>query len=109
MLFEHMSFATHRTWEMNLKVPFAKALTSWEKHYKISLNALHKQVEFSERLGYIFPSTTDGPHTQLPLGWLMLRRTDTHHGNIMVEIMAQDSQRIPWSPLAPRMQLLIAS
>ena len=33
MLFDHMSFSTHRTWEMNLKVPYAKALSSWERHF----------------------------------------------------------------------------
>ena len=32
MLFDHMSYSTHRTWEMNMKVPYAKALSSRESY-----------------------------------------------------------------------------
>ena len=38
MLFDHLSFSTHKTWEMNMKVPYAKALSSWESYFKATLN-----------------------------------------------------------------------
>ena len=31
MLYDHMSFSTHRCWQMNIKTAYAKSLSSWEK------------------------------------------------------------------------------
>ena len=67
MLFDHMSFATHRCWETNVKVAFAKTLSAWQDHFKGSLRALHENAEVSQRIGFIPPqgvrkySTTHGP------------------------------------------------
>ena len=72
MLFDHMSFSTHRTWEMNMKVPYAKALSSWERHFGGSLKALHQDANFATQLGFILPSRLPGPHQHLPKGWLMV-------------------------------------
>ena len=44
ILFDHMSFSTHRTWEMNMKAPYAKALSSWERHFNGSLQALRQNA-----------------------------------------------------------------
>ena len=73
MLFDHMSFSTHRTWEMNMKVPYAKALSSWERHFNGSLKALRQDANFAARLGFILPSQVPGPHEHLPKGWLMVQ------------------------------------
>ena len=72
MLFDHMSFSTHRTWEMNMKVPYAKALSSWERHFGGSLKALRQDANFATQLGFILPSRVPGPHQHLPKGWLMV-------------------------------------
>jgi hypothetical protein len=72
MLFDHLSFSTHKTWEMNMKVPYAKALSSWEQHFKGSLKALRNNSDFAMQLGFILPSRVQGPHQQLPKGWLMM-------------------------------------
>ena len=73
MLFDHMSFSTHRTWEMNMKVPYAKALSSWEQRFGASLKALRQNSKnFATQLGFILPSRLPGPHQQLPKGWLMV-------------------------------------
>ena len=72
MLFDHMSFSTHRTWEMNMKVPYAKALSSWERHFNGSLKALRQNASFATQLGFILPSQVPGPHQHLPKGWLMM-------------------------------------
>ena len=61
MLFDHMSFSTHRTWEMNMKVPYAKALSSWENHFRGSLKALRQDTNFARQLGFILPSELAGP------------------------------------------------
>ena len=73
MLFDHMSFSTHRTWEMNMKVPYAKALSSWERHFGGSLKALRQDVNFATQLGFILPCQLAGPQQDLPKGWLVLR------------------------------------
>ena len=72
MLFDHMSFSTHRTWEMNMQVPYAKALSSWERHFGGSLKALRQDANFATQLGFILPSRLPGPHQHLPKGWLMV-------------------------------------
>ena len=72
MLFDHMSFSTHRTWEMNMKVPYAKALSSWERHFGRSLKTLRQDTNFAVQLGFILPSQLEGPQKHLPKGWLIL-------------------------------------
>jgi len=72
MLFDHMTFATHSTWEMNMKVPYAKALSSWEKTFKGEITELHKnEGNLAVQLNYILPAKETGPASQLPKGWLI--------------------------------------
>ena len=51
MLFDHMSFAMHRCWEINLKVAYAKTLSAWQEHFKGSLKALRKNSSVSQSIG----------------------------------------------------------
>ncbi len=73
MLFDHLSFSTHKTWEMNMKVPYAKALSSWESYFKATLKTLRQNATFAMKIGFLWPSRgdEDGPHQELPAGWLM--------------------------------------
>ena len=71
MLFDHLSFSTHKTWEMNMKVPYAKALSSWESYFKATLQTLRQNATFAMKIGFLWPSCVDGPHQELPAGWLM--------------------------------------
>ena len=71
MLFDHMSFATHRCWETNVKVAFAKTLSAWQDHFKGSLKVLHERASVSQRLGFVLPSLQAGRAKELPTGWLM--------------------------------------
>ena len=72
MLFNHMPFSTHRTWEMNMTVTYAKALSSWERDFGGSLNALRQDANFATRLGFILPSQLPGHQQHLPKGLLMV-------------------------------------
>ena len=74
MLFDHMSFATHRCWETNLKVAFAKTLSAWQEHFKGSLKALHEKASVSQSIGFLLPAKQSGRANELPAGWLMQRR-----------------------------------
>ena len=71
MLFDHMSFATHRCWETNLKVAYAKTLSAWQDHFKGSLKALHEKSSVSQRIGFLLPSLQSGKAKELPVGWLI--------------------------------------
>ena len=55
-----------------MKVPYAKALSSWERHFGASLKALRQDANFATQLGFILPSQLPGPHQHLPKGWLMV-------------------------------------
>ena len=55
-----------------MKVPYAKALSSWERHFGGSLKALRQDANFATQLGFILPSRLPGPHQHLPKGWLMV-------------------------------------
>ncbi len=55
-----------------MKTPFAKALSSWERHFKGNLKALRANDELALKLGFILPSHIEGPQKDLPKGWLML-------------------------------------
>ena len=74
MLFDHMSFATHRCWETNLKVAYAKTLSAWQEHFKGSLKALHEKASVSQSIGFLLPAQQSGRANELPAGWLMQRR-----------------------------------
>ena len=74
MLFDHMSFATHRCWETNLKVAYAKTLSAWQEHFKGSLKALHEKASVSQSIGFFLPAQQSGRANELPAGWLMQRR-----------------------------------
>ena len=78
MLFDHMSFSTHRTWEINMNVPYVKALSSWERHVGGSLKALRHDANFATRLGFILPYRMPGPHQHSPKGWLMVPSQTMH-------------------------------
>ena len=56
-----------------MKVPYAKALRSWEKYFGQTLKALRQDAKFAAQLGFILPSHLPGPHERLPKGWLMLQ------------------------------------
>ncbi len=72
MLSDHMSFSTHRTWEMNMNVPHAETLSRWERHCDGSLNALGQAANFAAQFGFILPYRLPRPHQHLPQGWLMV-------------------------------------
>ena len=55
-----------------MKVPYAKALSSWDRHFGESLKALRHDVNFATQLGFMLPSRAPGPLQQLPKGWLLL-------------------------------------
>ena len=44
---------------MNLRMPVACALTSWEAFHKIPLRRLREEPAFVERLGFMLPETHD--------------------------------------------------
>ena len=71
---DHMSFATHRCWETNLKVACAKTLSAWQEHFKGSLKALHEKASVSQSIGFLLPAQQNGRANELPAGWLMQRR-----------------------------------
>ena len=81
---------------MNLKVPFAKAMHSWETHFKDSLKSLRqKDSSFALQIGFLLPSQTEGPHQELPAGWLMLERDDdpTLNEKSVTETVAGETAR----------------
>ena len=55
-----------------MKVPYAKALSSWERHFGGSLKALRQDANIATQLGFILPSQLPGPHQHLSTGWLMV-------------------------------------
>ena len=72
MLFDHMSFATHRCWETNLKVAYANSLSAWQDHVKGRLKALHEKASVSQTIGFLLlPSLQSGRAKELPVGWLV--------------------------------------
>ena len=83
MLFDHMSFATHRCWEINLKVAYAKTLSAWKEHFKGSLKAFHENSSVSQSIGSLLPALQTGRAKELPVGWLMQRkpRNDSQSAN----------------------------
>ena len=83
ILFDHMSFSTHRCWETNLRLPFAKVLSAWQTEFKGSLKTLHQSAPVAIRVGFLLPSLIEGKAKQLPDGWLVLPRPsgDNDSGN----------------------------
>lgn len=74
ILFDHMSFSTHRCWETNLRLPFAKVLAAWQAEFKGSLLTLHQNASVAKRVGFLLPSMLSGKPNQLPDGWLVVPR-----------------------------------
>ena len=113
MLFDHMSFSTHRTWEMNMKRPWAKALTSWEKTHKRILKELHKHGD--ETIGCFLPTSdaiTDPALKDLlallPSGWVVQERTDTLTPNmtsIAAAVEAETGHNNKYVFISPRSQV----
>ena len=95
MLFDHMSFATHRCWEINLKVAYAKTLSAWQEHFKGSLKALHENSSVSQSIGFLLPALQTGRAKELPVGWLMQRkpRNDSQSANAAatMELVEQET------------------
>ena len=69
ILFGHMSFATHRTWEMNVRRPVALLWKSWEAHHGKSLQQLRQSATFRHTLNMYLPQERD---LKLPPDWLVL-------------------------------------
>ena len=69
MLFGHLSFSTHRTWEMNLRMPAAKALTSWESKNSLIVRRIHEQPQLALNIGMLLPSSEG---VDLPKGWFLI-------------------------------------
>ena len=74
ILFDHMSFSTHRCWETNIRVPYTKFLNAWQEQYKGSLQSLHHNATVAVRVGFILPADIGGKAQTLPSGWLMIPR-----------------------------------
>ena len=55
-----------------MTVPYAKALSSWERHFGGSLKALRQVANFATQLGFILPHQLPSTHQHLPKGWLMV-------------------------------------
>ena len=75
MLFDHMSLAMHRCWEINLKVGYAKTFFAWQELFKGSLKALHENSSVSLQTGRA---------KEVPVGCLIQRkpRNDSQSANV---------------------------
>jgi hypothetical protein len=69
MLFGHMSFCTHRTWEVNVRRPTALAWKSWEKCHGKSVQRLHDSPTFRHSLNIYLPQEQG---VELSRDWLVL-------------------------------------
>ena len=54
-----------------MKLPYAKALRSWEVYYGTSLRALQQGTTLATQLGFVLSNRQDGAEQNLPKGWLM--------------------------------------
>ena len=93
ILFDHMSFATHRCWETNMRLPFAKVLSAWQEEYKGHLQTLHTQTSVALRVGFLLPALVQGKATELPDGWLLLPREFKEHESENQTAMRDHVQR----------------
>ena len=93
ILFDHMSFATHRCWETNLRVPYAKILSAWQDEFKGSLWSLHEHKSVCARVGFILPANMHTKANELPIGLLMLTRDSTSHESVNQASMRQHVER----------------
>ncbi len=73
MLFGHMSFSTHRTWEISLRYPIALMWKSWGRRYKSSLRQLRESRDYRRTFNVHLPAEVElkGLH-----GWLVLDDPD---------------------------------
>ena len=93
ILFDHMSFATHRCWETNMRLPFAKVLSAWQEEYKGHLQTLHTRAPVALRVGFLLPASVQGKATELPDGWLLLPRPFKEHESENQTAMRDHVQR----------------
>ena len=93
ILFDHMSFATHRCWETNMRLPFAKVLSAWQKQHKGHLKSLHTNESVAVRVGFLLPASVPGRSSELPSGWLMLKRSVQEHDSENQNAMRDHVQR----------------
>ena len=69
VIFGHMSFSTHRTWEVNVRRPVALLWKSWEASHGKSLQRLRHSASFRHTLNMFLPQERD---VALPPDWLAL-------------------------------------
>ena len=75
ILFGHMSFSTHGTWEVNVRRPSALIWNSWEKKHGKSLQRLRHVASYRHTLNMYLPQDEKHRGTQnasLPPDWLLL-------------------------------------
>jgi hypothetical protein len=73
ILFGHMSFTTHRTWEMNMRYPTYKMWASWERQHGKTVDLLRKKdgKSFRNNLNIFLPTECKG-YDEFPSDWLLL-------------------------------------
>ena len=69
VIFGHMSFSTHRTWEVNVRRPVAMLWKSWEASHGKSLQRLRRCASFRQTLNMFLPQERD---VELPPDWMVL-------------------------------------
>ena len=69
IIFGHMSFSTHRTWEMHVLRPVALLWKSWEASHGKSLQRLRRSSSFRQTFNMYLPHERD---VALPPDWLVL-------------------------------------
>ena len=69
ILFGHMSFSTHRTWEVNVRRPVALIWKSWEATHGKYLQRLRQPATYRHTLNMYLPKERD---VTLPSDWLVL-------------------------------------
>ena len=75
ILFGHMSFSTHGTWEVNVRRPSALLWKSWEEKHGKSLQRLRREPSYRHTLNMYLPQDEKHRGTQnasLPPDWLLL-------------------------------------
>ena len=69
IIFGHMPFSTHRTWEMNVRRPVALLWKSWEASHGKSVQRLRHSPSFRHTLNMFLPQERD---VALPSDWLVM-------------------------------------
>ena len=69
ILFGHMSFSSHRTWELNVRRPVALLWTSWEANNSKSLLRLGQSRTFRQTLNMFLPAEREVIYHQTGCSW----------------------------------------